>query len=121
MNVLILKRFFNKWEVNFTIAEDGYEVLELFEKPDFKFDVILMDLQMPKLNGYETTKIIRKSKNNTKSNIPIIALTAFAQTDVKLKTKQYKMNGFMGKPFNPIKLYKLLKSFSKEGLNKKAI
>lgn len=111
MNVLILKRFFMKWKVDFEIAENGEEVLSLLEKTDF--DVVLMDLQMPILNGYQTTKIIR-ALPNYKSNIPIIALTAFAQTDIKEKTERYKMNGFMGKPFNPVKLYKLLKSFSRE-------
>lgn len=121
MNVLILKRFFIKWKVNYQIAENGKEVLHFFENPNFNFDLVLMDLQMPILNGYETTKIIRKLADESKANIPIIALTAFAQTDVKEKTKRYKMNGFMGKPFNPVELYSLLKSYSKESINKKAI
>ena len=118
MNVLILKRFFSKWGITYTIAENGEEVLNLFEK--FDYDLILMDLQMPKIDGYQAAKIIRKSKDKNKANVPIIALTAFAQTDIKKKTEQYKMNGFMGKPFNPEKLYKLLKSYSKE-YNKKAM
>ncbi|GAA4238518.1 hypothetical protein GCM10022291_29290 [Postechiella marina] len=119
MNVLILKRFFMKWKVDYKIAENGEEVLNLLDRTDF--DVVLMDLQMPILNGYQTTKIIR-ALPNYKSNIPIIALTAFAQTDIKEKTERYKMNGFMGKPFNPVKLYKLLKSFSREDrLTKKVV
>ncbi len=118
MNVLILKRFFNKWGVTYTIAENGEKVLELFKK--FNYDLILMDLQMPKINGYQAAKIIRKSEDKNKASVPIIALTAFAQTDIKKKTEQYKMNGFMGKPFNPEELYKLLKSYSK-AYNKKAI
>lgn len=118
MNVLILKRFFNKWGVTYTIAEDGEEALKFFEK--FDYDLILMDLQMPKINGYQAANIIRKSEDKNKANIPIIALTAFAQTDVKKKTEQNKMNGFMGKPFNPEELYELLKSYSK-AYNKKAI
>jgi len=119
MNVLILKRFFAKWKVNFKIAENGEELLEILKKPNANFDIILMDLQMPILNGYETTKIIRNLEDKVKANIPIIALTAFAQTDIKEKTKRYKMNGFMGKPFNPVELYSLLKSYSKEVNNKK--
>lgn len=118
MNVLILKRFFNKWGITYTIAENGEEVLKFFEK--FDYDLILMDLQMPKVNGYQAAKIIRKSEDKNKASIPIIALTAFAQTDVKKKTEQNKMNGFMGKPFNPEELYELLKSYSK-AYNKKAI
>ncbi len=121
MNVLILKRFFLKWKVNYKLAENGQEVLQFFESPNFDFDLVLMDLQMPVLDGYETTKIIRNLPNNTKANTPIIALTAFAQTDIKEKTKKYKMNGFMGKPFNPVKLYNLLKSYSNDSLNEKVI
>ena len=118
MNVLILKRFFSKWGVTYTIAENGEEVLKFFEK--FDYDLILMDLQMPKINGYQAAKIIRESDDKNKASVPIIALTAFAQTDVKKKTEQNKMNGFMGKPFSPQELYKLLKSYSK-AYNKKAI
>ena len=118
MNVLILKRFFNKWGITYNIAENGEEALKFFEK--FDYDLILMDLQMPKINGYQAAKIIRESEDKNKASVPIIALTAFAQTDVKKKTEQNKMNGFMGKPFNPEELYKLLKSYSK-AYNKKAI
>lgn len=114
MNVLILKRFFMKWKVNYTIAENGEEVLRCFEDPNFNVDVILMDLQMPKLNGYQTTKIIRNSDNQSMANVPIVALTAFAQTDIKKKTEQFKMDGFLGKPFNPEKLYTILKSYRKK-------
>lgn len=121
MNILILKRFFLKWKVNYQIAQNGKEVLQFFENPDFDFNLVLMDLQMPILNGYEATKMIRNLPDQSKSSIPIIALTAFAQTDIKEKTERYKMNGFMGKPFNPEKLYALLKTYSKELTNKKAI
>lgn len=113
MNVLILKRFFMKWKVDYTIAEDGEQVLKCFKNPNFNVDVILMDLQMPKLNGYETTEILRNSEYQNVANVPIVALTAFAQTDIKEKTEQYKMNGFLGKPFNPEQLYWLLESFKK--------
>lgn len=119
MNILILKRFFLKWEVNYEIANNGEEVLEFFNNPNFDFDIILMDLQMPRLNGYQTTKIIRNMPDQFKANIPIVALTAFAQTDIKENTRRYKMNGFMGKPFNPSELYNLLKSYSKTSSNKK--
>lgn len=112
MNILILTKFFKKWHISFEVAENGREVLEFFKAKDFLFDVILMDLQMPILDGYKTTQIIRKMENAAKASVPIIALTAFAQTDIKQKTKQYGMTGFMSKPFNPAELYNVLKSFS---------
>ncbi|MGC1471662.1 MAG: ATP-binding protein [Psychroserpens sp.] len=121
MNVLILQRFLEKWKVNYKIAPNGKEAIKLLQQSESDFDLILMDLQMPELNGYETTKIIRNLPDHHKSNLPIIALTAFAQTDIKAKTKLYKMNGFMSKPFNPIKLYSLLDSYSKQTCNVRVV
>lgn len=119
MNVLILKRFFLKWQVDYVIAEHGEQVLDKLSKQDF--DIILMDLQMPVLDGYQTAKAIRKLPDAFKAETPIIALTAFAQTDIKEKTKRYKMNGFMSKPFNPIKLYNLLEFYSQNKFSEKAV
>ncbi len=118
MNVLILRKFFQKWNINFKVAENGKEVLEYFEAKNFNFDLVFMDLQMPVLDGYKTTRVIRNMEDENKSTIPIIALTAFAQTDIKAKTKRYGMNGFMSKPFNPAELYSVLKSYSKPHLQK---
>jgi len=112
MNVLIMKRFLEKWNVNYKIANNGIEAIDFIENSEIDFDLVLMDLQMPELNGYQAAKIIRNLSDQTKANLPIIALTAFAQTDIKEKTKLHKMNGFMGKPFNPSKLYELLKKYS---------
>ncbi|MDN3666182.1 response regulator [Algibacter miyuki] len=113
MNVLIMKRFFANWKINYTIAENGEEALKHFKGDNFNFDLVLMDLQMPIMNGYQATKIIRRLKDPVKSNVPIIALTALAQIDIKEKTKTHKMNGFMGKPFDPDQLYALIKSYSR--------
>ena len=118
MNVLILKRFFMKWKVNYDVAENGQEVLDHLRNSTY--DIILMDLQMPILDGYQTTEIIR-NLDCPKSKIPIVALTAFAQTDIKEKTERYKMDGFLGKPFDPIKLYNILKSYSQESFVKKKL
>ena len=114
MNVLILKLFFEKWNVTFKIAMNGNEVLKILEQTEASFDVILMDLQMPELDGYETTKIIRRLPDQKIANTPIIALTAYAQTDIKERTERFKMTGFMGKPFNPMELYSLLKLYNKK-------
>ncbi|MFT4697831.1 MAG: PAS domain S-box-containing protein [Flavobacteriaceae bacterium] len=114
MNVLILKLFFEKWNVRFKVAVNGKEVLTIIDQTDTIFDIILMDLQMPELDGYETTKIIRSLPDQKIANIPIVALTAYAQTDTKEKTERFKMNGFMSKPFNPMELYSLLKLYNKK-------
>ena len=121
MNTLILTQFFNKWKVDFKIAENGEEAIQFVKDPKNTFDLILMDLQMPILDGYDATEIIRNLPDESLSNIPIIALTAFAQSDIKQKTKRYKMNGFIGKPFNPEKLYLLLESYSEQAEKRSAI
>ena len=112
LNIMVLKKLFKKWEIDYQIAENGQELLFTYEKEDF--DLILMDLQMPILDGYETTKRIRQLKDPDKANIPIIALTAFAQKNIKEKTEKYKMNGYMSKPFDAHEFHKLLQFFSKE-------
>ena len=111
LNVLILQRFFANWNVEHSIASNGEKAIQAMIEDNF--DLILMDLQMPIVDGYEATKSIRSLDNKEKANIPIYALTAFAQIDIREKTQQCKMNGFMGKPFDPEKLYKLLKAYSK--------
>ncbi|MDP5082271.1 MAG: response regulator [Winogradskyella sp.] len=110
LNALLLTKLFKKWRIDHVIAKNGQELLEIYSETDF--DIILMDLQMPVLDGYETTRAIRKMDNSVKSTIPIIALTAFAQSEVSDKTERYKMNGYVSKPFNVNELHKLLKFYS---------
>ena len=110
LNALLLTKLFKKWSIDFVIAKNGQELLDIYSERDF--DLILMDLQMPILDGYETTRTIRKMDNSDKSMIPIIALTAFAQSEVSDKTERYKMNGYVSKPFNVNELHKLLKFYS---------
>jgi CheY-like chemotaxis protein len=66
--------------------------------------VILMDLQMPVLDGLEATKIIRQMVDPKKANIPIIALTASALFDIKDKVYNSGMNDYVSKPFKPNEL-----------------
>ena len=110
LNALLLTKLFRKWSIDFEIAKNGQELLDIYSQRDF--DLILMDLQMPVMDGYETTRAIRKIDNSAKSMIPIIALTAFAQSEVSGKTERYKMNGYVSKPFNVNELHKLLKFYS---------
>ncbi|MBU2928477.1 PAS domain-containing hybrid sensor histidine kinase/response regulator [Winogradskyella psychrotolerans] len=110
INALVLKKLFNKWEINYEIAKNGQELLDIYHHKDF--DLILMDLQMPILNGYDTARVIRKMVDIGKSTIPIIALTAFSKSEVQDKTKRYKMNGYLSKPFNVNELHELLSFYS---------
>ncbi|HMG15111.1 MAG TPA: ATP-binding protein, partial [Saprospiraceae bacterium] len=84
-------------KVKITEATNGKEVIDILNTADF--DVILMDVQMPILDGYETTRMIRSEFNEDKSNIPIIALTASVVRSDLLKCKESGMNDYVPKPF----------------------
>ncbi len=110
LNALILKKLFKNWGIDYDIATDGQELLDIY--PNKEYDLILMDLQMPVLDGYKTTKAIRKLEDSSKSAIPIIALTAFTESEVGDKIKQYKMDGYLSKPFDVCHLYELLSFYA---------
>ncbi len=89
-----------------SIASNGNQVIEMVSKNHF--DMILMDLHMPEMDGYEATQIIRHMTDSTKKNIPIVALTAAAIKGEKDKCIAIGMNGYLSKPFEPNELYKII-------------
>ena len=97
MNILLIKLLLKKMQMEFDIAKDGEEGVRLFENN--YYDVILTDINVPKLTGDQIASIIRKSKDIRKSNLPIIALTASIIGD---NTEQYYrmgINELLVKPF----------------------
>lgn len=99
INVLVAQKFLTKWGFVVEVAFNGSEAIELVKSRDF--DLILMDLQMPVLDGYEATRKIRQL-GYAKT---IIALTASTLTEDNLKLKRYGMDDHVLKPFNPDELY----------------
>ena len=97
-------------------AVDGVDCIEkLVKSPDFYYDAILMDIQMPNLNGYDATKRIRLLKEKDKASIPIIAMTANAFDEDKKAAKDAGMNDHVSKPINVEELIKALsKAFRKD-------
>jgi signal transduction histidine kinase/CheY-like chemotaxis protein len=90
-------------------AEDGQVAVDMLEEADDShFDLVLMDVQMPNLNGYEATKIIRKFIDPVKAKIPIIAMTANAFEEDKKDALNAGMNGHLAKPVEVKELYKTL-------------
>jgi CheY-like chemotaxis protein len=73
------------------------------------YDVILMDIHMPEMDGYEASRRIRIMSDPTKANIPIIALTASVSHDLSKKITQRGINDYLRKPFNAKELYAKLK------------
>ena len=92
-----------------TKAWNGQEVVELFRKSEQGgFDIILMDIMMPVMNGYEATKMIRSLDREDAKTIPIIAMTANAFTEDRLKAKEAGMNEHIVKPLDVELLIKVI-------------
>ncbi len=82
-------------------AEDGIEAVNIInEAPEDKYDLVLMDIQMPRMDGYTATREIRTLPNNRKANIPIVAMTANAFDEDRRKAYECGMNGHIVKPID---------------------
>jgi PAS domain S-box-containing protein len=98
INQVVAGKFLSKWEVEMDIAENGAEALEMVQNKNY--NLVLMDLQMPVLDGFEATKKIRKLGGKY-SKIPIIALTASAVLEIHEEAISAGMDDFVTKPFDP--------------------
>lgn len=103
VNVMLMKKLLSKWNITPFIAENGERAVEFVQYGNF--DIILMDLQMPVMNGFDAAIEIRKMADPKKANIPIIALTASALFDIKERVYSSGMNDYVSKPFKPDELY----------------
>lgn len=102
INQMVTKKILDKSNCVSTIVDDGYAAIEAVDK-EF-FDVILMDINMPLINGFETTRLIRKKG----CIIPIIALTAFAKDEITEEALSVGINDILIKPFEAQKLTKMI-------------
>ncbi len=107
INQVIASKYLMKWGGIVDEAENGLVAVEKVKKSTY--DVVLMDLQMPEMDGYDAAAEIRKLDSG-KNSIPIIALTASALLEVKQKVMDVGMNDYITKPFDPVELnHKILK------------
>lgn len=104
-NVLIARKMLTSWNAHVDVANNGEIAVEKFKNN--KYDIILMDLQMPIMDGISATKVIR----SLGGTLPIIALTASASHEVQMNVKQAGMTGYVSKPFNPDDLYNTIKKY----------
>jgi CheY-like chemotaxis protein len=104
MNRVIMQKHFNDWKIKYKVAANGKEVIELAKQNTF--DLILMDIQMPLVDGYDATKIIRSSLPPAKAAVPIIAVTAHASDTERIKCLEAGMNDYLSKPFRSEDLLK---------------
>ncbi len=103
INFFVANKFLIGWGITVTHAENGQIALDILEKEDF--DLILMDLHMPVMDGIEATRIIRKSENPRIKDIPIVALTAAIMSESHDKIEDLKINDYVLKPFKPHDLF----------------
>ena len=97
-----------------TKAWNGQEAVELFEKSrSGEFDAILMDIMMPVMNGYEATKMIRSLDREDAKEVPIIAMTANAFTEDRIRAKEAEMDEHVAKPVDVELLIKIIRKLVK--------
>ncbi|NVN19773.1 response regulator [Muricauda sp. HICW] len=121
MNQTVVKLLFKKnWtNANLTIANHGKEALEIMKKQSF--DIILMDLQMPEMDGFETTSIIRNGQANCNPQVPIIVLTADNTSSTRKKIFELGANDLVTKPVNgPLLFSKMNKNALVKAVDKVA-
>lgn len=112
VNQVVARKFLEKWGCRIDVAENGKQGVEFVVKNE-TYDVILMDVLMPVMDGFEATVAIRKLTDAAKRSIPIIALTASVLQEERYIAFEKGMNDFLMKPFNPQTLFeKLIKAIN---------
>jgi PAS domain S-box-containing protein len=109
LNIMVAQQFIEDWGGTIEVANNGQEAIEFCMR--YEYDLILMDLQMPVMDGFASSCEIRKFK----SKIPIIALTASPINDVVNQVWGSGMNDYVSKPFVPDQLFNKLKQYLLEG------
>ena len=108
INMIVAKRFLQKWNIEVIEAENGARAVELFYGKENKPDILLVDLEMPEMDGAQTVAAIRK----THPEIPIIAFTAATYENIKEDLLSKGFNDYMPKPFKPEELHKKLVQYT---------
>jgi signal transduction histidine kinase len=106
VNIKVATKFLDKWKVTYDTADNGLVALDKFRKNEY--DLILMDLLMPEMDGYTAVEKIRE----TGAEIPIIALTASATLNNQDRAFSVGMNDYVTKPFNPKELHQKIAKYS---------
>lgn len=103
LNQSLMKHLLTDWHLTFHIVNNGKEAIEALQEN--KYSLVLMDIQMPQMDGYTATQKIRNELNNA---IPIIAMTAHAMAGEREKCLSYGMNEYISKPIRENELFKII-------------
>ncbi|MES2558418.1 MAG: ATP-binding protein [Bacteroidota bacterium] len=106
MNIVVVDRLMSRWGVQSGHALSGMAALDKLKEE--QFDLVLMDLQMPEMSGYEACAHIRSNPEYKHLTVPIIALTADVMPETKERALAEGMNDYLSKPFNPAELQEKL-------------
>ncbi len=97
LNVQVVRKLCIKWNIDYDIAENGKEAVDKVKEKNY--DVILMDIHMPLMDGFDATYEIRQMADPVKAHIYILALTAAVSADLSKKIEDAGMNDTLYKPF----------------------
>ena len=114
-NRKLIARILEKRGHHISFAKNGHEVLTLFDKDEF--DVVLMDVQMPDMGGYEATSAIRKRERASQTHVPIIAVTAHAMQSDRDACIAAGMDAYLSKPISAMDLVTLVDSLGDNQIN----
>ncbi len=103
VNQMVVEELLGQWHFNIEVAENGQEAVDMLKEKHY--DLILMDVHMPELDGYSAAKMIRDDMPSPKKDIPIIAMTAAAMDGEAEKCLAAGMNDYISKPFDKNILY----------------
>jgi len=109
INLMVVKQFLNKWNLIYDDAKNGAQALEKIKKN--KYDLILLDLQMPIKDGFSVAKEVRMMDHPYFKDLPIIALSASVSANITDRVIAAGMNDYLGKPFDPEILFQKLKYY----------
>jgi len=112
INQKLAVRLLEKKGYRVTVVNNGQEAFSIWEKDPV--DLILMDVQMPKMDGLEATMAIRKKEEKTSQHVPIIAMTAHVTQEDKRKCFNAGMDVYLSKPLNPKELFDTIENFKAE-------
>jgi len=107
VSYILLNEILSSYPVKLIRAMDGVEAVEMFQNNQSAYDLILMDIRLPKLNGYKVTKKIKELN----PKLPIIAVTAYAHSQGIVDCYKAGCDDFIAKPFNIGDIVKLIENY----------
>lgn len=106
-NILVITKVLASWQIEYDVADNGFKAIEYTNEK--KYDIILMDLHLPKITGYETAQRI-KTVNNINKQTPILAITAADESEIELHPQRHFLDSIM---FKPVQTQILLENINK--------